>query len=103
VEVGKAALELFPHGVWFVGLAPLSASEPIMTAAAAVMGLPLQSHEDPQSQLLQFLQGKRLLLIFDNLEHLLPEASQPLETIMKHAGDSRMLVTSRQPIDGRIT
>lgn len=99
VETGRAALDLFLDGVWFVALAPLNSPEHIVTATAAAMGFSFQSHEDQQSQLIHFLQSKKLLLIFDNLEHLLPEGSNQLEYILQNAPDARLLVTSRQPIN----
>ncbi len=99
VETGRAALELFSDGVWFVPLAPLSSPDHIVTATAAALRFSFQSHEDQQSQLIRFLQGKKLLLIFDNLEHLLPEGSAYLEHILQNAPDARLLVTSRQPIN----
>ena len=99
IETGRAALELFSDGVWFVALSPLSSPEHIVTATAAALRFSFQSHEDQQSQLVHFLQGKKLLLIFDNLEHLLPEGSSYLEHILQNALDARLLVTSRQPIN----
>lgn len=99
VETGQYALELFPDGVWFVALAPLSSPEHIVTATAAALGFSFHSHADQQGQLIHFLQGKQLLLIFDNLEHLLPEGSTYLELILQNAPDSRLIVTSRQPIN----
>jgi predicted ATPase/DNA-binding CsgD family transcriptional regulator len=99
METGRAAVELFSDGVWFVPLAPLSSPDHIVTATAAALRFSFQSHEDQQSQLIRFLRGKKLLLIFDNLEHLLPEGSAYLEHILQNAPDARLLVTSRQPIN----
>jgi predicted ATPase/DNA-binding NarL/FixJ family response regulator len=98
VETGQAALDLFPDGVWFVPLAPLNSPEHINSATAAGLGFSFQSHEDQQGQLIRFLQGREALLIFDNLEHLLPEASGYLENILENASNCRLLITSRQPL-----
>jgi predicted ATPase/DNA-binding CsgD family transcriptional regulator len=99
VETAQAAPDLFPDGVWFVPLASLSSPEHINSATAAALGFSFQSHEDQQGQLIRFLQTRQLLLIFDNLEHLLPEATGYLESVLRDVPDCRLLVTSRQPIN----
>lgn len=99
VETGRAALELFPDGVWFVALAPLSSAAHIVPATADALGFAFQSHDGQQGQLTHYLHRKKLLLIFDNLEHLLPEGAVLLQEILQNARDSRLLVTSRRPID----
>jgi len=99
VETGHAALDLFPDGVWFVALAPLGSPEHIVTATAAALGFSFQSHKDQQRQLIHFLQSKKTLLIFDNLEHLLPESTSLVEEIQQHLPETRLLVTSRQPLN----
>jgi len=99
VETGRATLDLFPDGVWFVALAPLSSPEHIIPATAAAIGFSFQSHEDQQSQLIRFLHDKKLLLIFDNLEHLLPEGVTFLEELFQDTPETKILVTSRQPIN----
>lgn len=99
VEVGQVALDLFTDGVWFVALAPLNSPDHIITATAAALRFSFQGSQDQESQLFHFLNGKKLLLIFDNLEHLLPEGSTALESILQSAPGARLLVTSRQPIN----
>jgi predicted ATPase/DNA-binding CsgD family transcriptional regulator len=99
VEVGRVALEMFPDGVWFVALAPLSSPEHIITATAAAMEYSFAGAEDQKSQLIQFLRDKKLLLIFDNLEHLLPEGSTDIEELLQNATEAKLLVTSRQPLN----
>src|SRR5688572_14909392 len=99
VELGRAALEMFPDGVWFVALAPLSLPEHIITATAAALGFSFQGLEDQKSQLIRYLRAKQLLLIFDNLEHLLPEGATYIEELLQNATDAKLLVTSRQPVN----
>jgi predicted ATPase/DNA-binding CsgD family transcriptional regulator len=99
VEVGRAALEMFPDGVWFVPLAPLNSPDYIFTAAASAMSFTFQTHEDQKSQFLRFLSGKNLLIIFDNLEHLLPASAAYFEEILQSVPEVRLLVTSRHPIN----
>jgi predicted ATPase/DNA-binding CsgD family transcriptional regulator len=99
VEVGRVALEMFPDGIWFVALAPLNSPDHIFNAAASAMGFTFQSHEDQKGQFLRFLHGKTFLIIFDNLEHLLPASATYFEEILQNAPEIRLLVTSRHPIN----
>ncbi|RPI32348.1 MAG: hypothetical protein EHM70_09145, partial [Chloroflexota bacterium] len=99
VETAQAALDLFPDGVWFVALAPLNSAENLLTATASALGFAFGSSVDQKNQLFSFLQGKQTLLIFDNLEHLLPEAGGFLKEILQSVPQARMLVTSRQPLN----
>src|SRR5690606_27043101 len=63
----------FQDGVFFVSLAPLSKAVELTFAVAAALRLRLQG-ADLQQALCSFLRTKRLLLVLDNFEHLLPGA-----------------------------
>jgi hypothetical protein len=70
----------FPHGVWFLSLAAVDAGifgpalNPLVNGLAGLFGLRLHGGASPQEQVLAYLQGRRLLLILDNLEHLVDES-----------------------------
>ena len=86
----------FPHGVFFINLAPLSESEQIVSALTD--GLNFQLQEDgrsPRQQLLDYLRHKKMLLLFDNFEHLL-DSVDLLTDIMQAAPNVQILVTSRE-------
>lgn len=51
----------------------------------------------PQQQLLDYLQDKQMLLLFDNFEHLL-EAAPFIANILKAAPGIHLLITSRQSL-----
>jgi predicted ATPase/DNA-binding XRE family transcriptional regulator len=70
--------ERFPDGVCFVPLAPLDAAERIVPALAEALDFPLdtgrQLARSPQQQVFDYLRARRLLLVLDNVEHLLSNA-----------------------------
>ncbi len=100
VQVGIAAVEtarasgLFPDGVFFVDLAPLQPAEAMVPAIAAALRFSFYRGGDPCRQLLDFLREKSLLLILDNLEHLLSGA-ELLTQILNAAPGVKILATSR--------
>jgi DNA-binding SARP family transcriptional activator/predicted ATPase len=98
----------FPDGVWFVRLAGLrgdkvsndtnwDAGETFVTAVAGTLGLTFAGWESPAQQLERYLNGRRLLLVLDNYEHLL--STRPiLLTLLQNAPGVCVLVTSREQL-----
>lgn len=82
------------EGIYFVPLAALQSPEAIVPAVADAVGLAVQATGSPQQQLFDFFRQKRLLLILDNFEHLLPAVDWLVELLRKAPG-VRLLVTSQ--------
>jgi predicted ATPase/DNA-binding CsgD family transcriptional regulator len=99
VEIGRLESESFTDGVWFVALAPINSTEHLLTAMASALRFDYGSSVDHKKQLFSYLQEKDLLLIFDNIEHLLPDAGFFLEELLQNTYQIRILVTSRQPLN----
>ena len=87
----------FPNGVFFINLAPLSETSHIVPAVADALNFPLQGGDDrsPQQQLLDYLRQKKLLLLFDNFEHLL-DGVELVANILQLAPDVQILATARE-------
>ena len=86
---------IFPQGIFFVDLAPLS--EPGQIAATVAEALDFQplGQGSVREQLLNFLRRKRLLLLLDNFEHLL-EGADLVANILQSAPAVQTLVTSQE-------
>jgi non-specific serine/threonine protein kinase len=98
-----AALQMrhaFPHGAWFVDLAPLSDPELVLPTIARVIGVREQRERDLADTLAAFLRPRRALLVVDNLEHLLG-AVPCLDALAAACPDLTILVTSREPMQLR--
>lgn len=96
IRAGEAAVgELFPEGVWFVALTPLQDTAGLERAVADTLQLPLDSERPAHPQLLDALRPRRLLLILDNFEHLLPVGAELATAILMSAPGVRLMVTSR--------
>jgi non-specific serine/threonine protein kinase len=87
----------FPDGTWFVPLAPLQRSELVVPTIAQVLGVRQAGRRPLQEILTRALGDRRLLLVLDNLEHLLP-AAPALVGLLAACPDVRLLVTSRAPL-----
>jgi predicted ATPase/DNA-binding XRE family transcriptional regulator/Tfp pilus assembly protein PilF len=100
----QSAADLAPHfadGVAFVPLAPVSDAADVVTAIAEAAGSPLPASQSPTDALLAFLHERSMLLVLDNLEHLLgPQHSDRISALfthmLHHAPQVHLLVTTRE-------
>jgi predicted ATPase len=87
--------ETFPDGVYFVPLAPLNAPEFIVPTIAEAVGFAFYGPMAPKTQLLHYLRQKEMLLVLDNLEHLLDGVGL-LAEMLQSAPQVKLLATSRE-------
>lgn len=107
--VGKTCLALeaahqlqntFHHGVCAISLAGTSSPAFIVPAIADSLGLSFSGATDLKEQLLNFLREKQILLVLDNLEHLL-EGIEWLDDLLERAPNVKLLATSREQLNLR--
>jgi predicted ATPase len=97
VDVGHALAPRFPDGVFEVDLAALANPALLAQQVAHVFGVKESAGGSLADNLAGFLRHKRLLMLLDNFEHLLPAA--PLVTrLLEAAPELKALVTSQAPL-----
>ena len=84
----------FTDGAVFVGLAALTDPSQVRSEIAAVLARRDASREPTEAGVVRFLCERRLLLVLDNFEHLLPAADLVAE-LLENAPDLKILLTSR--------
>jgi len=95
----QAAAEVsddYPDGVWWVPLAPLRDPTLVLAAVAAAVGVAESAGGTPLGDLAKGLAGRRLLVIVDNLEHLLPAAAEAIGSFVQACPTVTTLVTTRE-------
>lgn len=97
-EVGARLLSRFPDGVWFVELAPLSDPSLVTYALASTLHVEESPHRPLLDSLIAFLAHKRMLLIFDNCEHVIAEARNVVGSLLPEAPKLSAIVTSREAL-----
>jgi diguanylate cyclase (GGDEF)-like protein len=100
LEAVAALVDAFHDGVWFVPLAPLQSADGILPAVAYALSFDYMRVGDPQRQLLDHLSESNMLLVLDNLEHLLDGAdgangADLVAEMLRAAPEVRILATSR--------
>lgn len=95
---------LFPHGIFFVPLAPIgadtvNADDLIVKAIAQAVHFDQFATETPLStQIENYLREKAMLLLLDNCEHLVDDLGF-VETILREAPAIKLLATSRESLN----
>jgi hypothetical protein len=87
LQAAGAAADGYPGGVWWVPLAPVNDPEAVFETAAAALGV--------SGSLEEAIGQRRLLLLLDNLEHLI-EAAPRLSPLLASCPNLDMVVTSRE-------
>lgn len=97
LEIAFNAIDAVPDGAVFVDLAPVRDPELVLTAIAQALNAPTSPEQSLQQSLVDSVQGKRLLLILDNFEHLAVAAPVVADLLAACPGLT-ILATSRKPL-----
>jgi predicted ATPase/DNA-binding CsgD family transcriptional regulator len=107
--IGKTRLSLaaaeqsasaFRDGKYFVPFLGVQIAETVASVIADALNIVLHGTMDPAHQLFERLHNKQILMILDNMEHLLDgqgidTITQFLTSLIEAAPDSKIMVTSR--------
>lgn len=95
LQAAAEVSESFPDGIYWVPLAPLRDPELVLSSVAEALGVKEEPDRPMQNTLSAHLAAGHLLLVLDNLEHLLPKATAPIAAL-RDANGLCLLVTSRE-------
>lgn len=97
--------QVFPDGVWFVDLAPLSEPTQVTPAIASVLGVRERPGTSLPDVLTEYLGERHLLLLLDNCEHLVQAVGGVAEQLLQSAAELTILATSRESlrVEGEVT
>ncbi|MEV6204550.1 BTAD domain-containing putative transcriptional regulator [Streptomyces sp. NPDC051771] len=97
LEAVAALTEDFPHGVCFTSLEETSEPDLVPSAISAALGVPEPADLPTDQALVDHLRSRRLLLLLDNVEHLLP-AAPLVGRLLDAAPGLTVLATGRAPL-----
>ncbi|HSJ85850.1 MAG TPA: adenylate/guanylate cyclase domain-containing protein, partial [Anaerolineales bacterium] len=98
LQVAAEMLDGFPHGVWFVELAPLSDPELIPQTLLSTIGLSEQPGT-PQIEILkEYMHEKKSMIVLDNCEHLIEASARVANDLLNAAPNLRILASSREAL-----
>lgn len=96
-QLARDLLDEYPNGVRFALLAGAATATAAIASIAAILGVSLDAGDDPAQQIIATLSDQRLLLLLDNLEHLVADDTFAalIESIIRGVPHMRILATSR--------
>jgi predicted ATPase/class 3 adenylate cyclase len=105
LQVAEDIIDDYPDGVWLVELAPLTDPELVAERVASALNVQEQPGQLMLETLVEYLRRKELLLLLDNVEHLVRECAVLAEHLLKECPKIKLLVTGREAlfIDGETT
>ena len=95
LRVAASLVEDFRNGVFLVALASLSDPDLVLGTVAQTLGVKESAGETLAQRLRRWLEGKSVLLVFDNFEHLIV-AGPDVGHLLGFAPQLKVLVTSRE-------
>ena len=104
IEVARRLIDEYIYGATFVDLAPLSDPTAIAVAISMALDFRFTAEGSPRWQILNHLADKEMLLVLDNVEHLLdkhlldphlPDGAEFVTDILEAAPDLQIMTTSR--------
>jgi len=98
LQAARQAQDTFANGVCLVRLEAVETADLLLVAIADALALTLSGKQAPKAQLLAYLQERRMLLLLDNFEHLLPGGDLLVE-LLEAAPGLKLLVTSREALN----
>jgi predicted ATPase/DNA-binding SARP family transcriptional activator len=98
VEAAEVQRTRHPDGVWLCELAPLSDGAAVAHALAAALGVRQRHGLTIEETVIEYLRGRRLLLLLDNCEHVLDASASLAERILAQCPGVLLLATSREAL-----
>jgi predicted ATPase/class 3 adenylate cyclase/Tfp pilus assembly protein PilF len=98
IEVVQTMGNQYPDGAWVVDFAVLPEPSLIWQSIASVLAVREEPNRSLTQTLIDFLRSKRLLLLFDNCEHLISACAQVVGMLLQVCPQLQILATSREPL-----
>lgn len=99
LEVAASRLNDERDGVWLADLSAVGDPELIASTILSAVGAELSHDRDPLADLIGYLQGRQLLLVLDNSEHLVADVAPIVAHLVEQCPHLTVLATSRSPLD----
>ena len=98
LQVAADRFEEYPDGVWFVELAPVGDPTLVPNEIAAIFDVQESPNRPMLETLTAYLKNKQTLLLLDNCEHVVEEASKTAAAILRMCPKVKIVATSREAL-----
>ena len=98
IQIANEALDQYPDGVWMVKLATVLDPLLVPRITANSIGLPEESQRPATDMLCDYLRDKKMLILFDNCEHLIEACATLVDILLSACPKLYILTTSRESL-----
>ncbi len=97
LQLAAEASDGYPDGAFWVPLAPISDPDLVPSTIAHSIGVQVSGGEAPLDRLTEYVRDRRLLLVLDNFEQILPAAAA-VSALLESGQHLKVLASSRAPL-----
>ena len=98
LQLAASMLDDLGDGAWFVDLAPLTNATLVAGKLAGVLGVPEQPGRSLLQSLIAACRDRQFLVILDNCEHVIDEAANVADQLVRGCPRMIILATTREPL-----
>ena len=98
LEAGREAIRDFTDGAYFVALAPLDDPALVAPTIVQTLGFVETGRKSPVERLTDGIENKHILLMLDNLEHIVEDAAPLVFELLTACPRLKILTTSREAL-----
>jgi predicted ATPase/DNA-binding CsgD family transcriptional regulator len=97
-ELARQVQDRYPDGAWLVELGAAAEAAQVAAEVMSVLGVRQDPGRPALEVLAEVLAPRRLLLILDSCEHVLPAVAELCAVLLRSADEVRVLATSREQL-----
>ena len=97
LQLAAEAATSFPDGAFWVPLAPISDPELVPSTIAHALGIHVGGKEVPLDRVIEYVRGKRMLLVLDNFEQIM-SAAAAVSSLLASGPELKVIASSRAPL-----
>jgi predicted ATPase len=101
IAVARSIAAALDMEVCFITLAAVKSAQDVVSVIADALGVDRVDDDVPLQSLVATVQGRKLLVMLDNCEHVIESAATVCELLVQASADLRILATSREPLRTR--
>ncbi|MBS1517056.1 MAG: tetratricopeptide repeat protein [Bacteroidetes bacterium] len=98
LQIAADMIDDFENGVWIIELASLLDPDLISVMISDSLGIREEPGTQPETSLFKNFKNKKLLLIFDNCEHIIDACASIAEKIIQNFPGIKIIATSREAL-----
>jgi predicted ATPase/class 3 adenylate cyclase len=99
VQVAAEVVAHFADGAWFCELAAVDDGDAMAQVVSTVLGCRPHAGLTLAESIVEYVKVRELVLVLDNCEHLLDDASEFADAVVRSCPKVRVIATSREALD----